>query len=338
MTAANTIRANGFVELATTHEAAQYVWQGKDFGQRLTRGAPVEQWETEAGMDFKIQRAKVRFATSFDQAASEWAEFPDQHVLLRSDTKAPMGIVSAGYKIVQPGDILRTIAHEARQAGFELETAGTLHGGRVFWAMASDGTECEIGTGDKILSRTLLSTSCDGTRATRGHKTTIAVVCSNTMRAAIAAGTEQFKLSHRSKYDKDRAAHALGLVHDSEGFAAFATQAKRLADKQVSALRAERIAFDLLAPANVAKAPSLEEIQKVTDSRAYKKILALFGGEGMGATMDGRKGTAWGFLNACTEYADHHARATSEENRMDSAWFGAGDKLKTKALELVAAL
>ena len=60
-------------------------------------------------------------------------------------------------------------------------------------------------------------------------------------------------------------------------------------------------------------------------------------GEGRGAGVDGVKGTAWGFLNAVTEYADHHARATSDDNRKASAWFGPGDALKAKAAELLGA-
>jgi hypothetical protein len=106
-----------------------------------------------------------------------------------------------------------------------------------------------------------------------------------------------------------------------------------MADKAVSLAKAETLVFDLLKPT-----AKVVEVEKVTDSLAFKKIIALFGGQGMGAKMDGRKGTLWGLLNAATEYADHHARATSTDNRVASAWFGAGDALKTKAQEQFAAL
>jgi hypothetical protein len=66
-------------------------------------------------------------------------------------------------------------------------------------------------------------------------------------------------------------------------------------------------------------------------------MLALFEGEGRGATLEGVKGTAWGLLNACTEYNDHHARATSIDNRLESAWFGPGEKMKGRVLELLTA-
>jgi hypothetical protein len=47
--------------------------------------------------------------------------------------------------------------------------------------------------------------------------------------------------------------------------------------------------------------------------------------------------TAWGWLNAVTEYADHHIRAHSDENRTASALWGQGDTLKNRAVELALA-
>ena len=335
MSANNTIRANGFVELAATHDAAHNVWQGKDFGQRLTRGAPVDQWQVESGLDWTVQKSLVRFATERGQGEAQYATDADHVVLMRSDTKAPLGIASAKYKPHQPRAILDTLKNEATKRGFELETAGSLHGGAVIWAMASDGTEAEIGKGDRILSRALIKSNTNGNGATEGYETTICVVCANTMRAATQSGTQKARITHRSKYDADKMARALGLVHDGS-FTGFVDMAKRLADREVNRFRAEDIVFDVLKPADISS--NVVDVEKVTDSLAFKRILALFRGEGMGSAMDGRKGTAWGLLNAFTEYADHHARSTSADNRIESAWFGAGDALKSKAGAHLAAL
>jgi hypothetical protein len=45
------------------------------------------------------------------------------------------------------------------------------------------------------------------------------------------------------------------------------------------------------------------------------------------------KGTAYGLLNAVTEFVDHERRARSTDHRLDSAWFGQGAALKQKALD-----
>lgn len=317
-----TTRANGFTEFASTDATS---WHG--LGQQLQRGASIEEWQRAAGMDWHIQRAAVRYPTGRDQDATQWATIEDSHVLMRSDTKASLGIVSASFKVVQPHQILETLASETRAAGFELETAGTLFGGRRFWALASDGEQAAIVPGDLVRAYTLLVTATDGTMKTTGKKTTVRVVCNNTLSCAMGSGKAALAISHRSVYNADDMRAALGLVHD-ESFTTFAMKAKRMADKQVTRDRAEVILFNLLADD---KAKAAKDVAKVSESLAFQKILGLFLGEGKGAQLDGVKGTAWGLLNAVTEYADHKARATSDDNRTASAWFGAGDALKDRA-------
>jgi hypothetical protein len=73
------------------------------------------------------------------------------------------------------------------------------------------------------------------------------------------------------------------------------------------------------------------------ESAAFSRIMALFNGEGKGSNFETAHETAWGWLNAVTEYADHHVRARTDENRKASALWGPGDALKQKALSLVTA-
>ena len=49
--------------------------------------------------------------------------------------------------------------------------------------------------------------------------------------------------------------------------------------------------------------------------------------------MHAAQGTAWGLLCSITEYVDHERRARSQDNRLDSAWFGQGAAIKQRALE-----
>ena len=69
-----------------------------------------------------------------------------------------------------------------------------------------------------------------------------------------------------------------------------------------------------------------------------KKILDLYNGHGRGADLASSKGTAFGLLNAVTEFVDHERRARSTDYRLDSAWFGAGANLKNGTLDQVIAL
>ena len=53
---------------------------------------------------------------------------------------------------------------------------------------------------------------------------------------------------------------------------------------------------------------------------------------GMGSDLASSRNSAWGLVNAVTEYVDHHRRARSQDYRLDSAWFGQGSQLKSRAL------
>ncbi len=71
----------------------------------------------------------------------------------------------------------------------------------------------------------------------------------------------------------------------------------------------------------------------LANERALKKVQTLFEGHGRGAELLAAKDTAWGLLSAVTEFVDHEKQARSQDNRLDSAWFGQGAALKQRALE-----
>lgn len=77
---------------------------------------------------------------------------------------------------------------------------------------------------------------------------------------------------------------------------------------------------------------------KMPNGRAIKQVQQLYQGEGRGSSFVSAKGTAWGLLNAVTEFVDHRRRAKNQENRLDSAWFGLGAQLKQQALSSVLQL
>jgi hypothetical protein len=67
-------------------------------------------------------------------------------------------------------------------------------------------------------------------------------------------------------------------------------------------------------------------------------ILSLFAGLGRGADLVSARGTAWGLVNAVTQYVDHESGAKSVDHRLDRAFFGTGEDLKNRAMEAALAL
>lgn len=325
MVAAVTVRQDGFAEMAYVGEKP---WHG--LGQELVAGADIETWKQAAGMDWRIQRGVVRYATS-READLGLMEMPDQHVLFRSDNRAPLGIVSPKYKVVQPGEVLEFFRDLTDANGYTLNTAGTLFDGRRFWALASIGEEaCVVGE-DKIGGFLLLSSSCDGTLATTARFTTIRVVCNNTLSMALQGKAKrEVVVRHTSKFDAEKIKQELGLARDN--FGEFMKAARQLSSVRMTNDRASEFIGSLLAETKTVLG---EDVRK---SKQYQKIMDLFKGSAMGGTLVSSEGSAWGLVNAVTEFVDHHARAKTDAHRLASAWFGRGDDLKTEALERALAL
>jgi len=229
---------------------------------------------------------------------------------------------------VQPAQMLKLFRGLARAGGLEISAAGTLFGGSRFWATARIGEASPVSTRDRIGAFLLFASSADGSSKTTGRRVATRVVCNNTLQMAYGEGSAEFSLSHRSKFDPSEVRGFMGL--NSAAWDSFRHQITRLANIAMPTDEAAERAIDILEPS--ARKAGFDAIDKVRDSAAYKRVLSLFNGAGIGADIDGAAGTAWGLLNAFTEYADHHARAHSDENRFASAQWGNGATLKNRAL------
>ena len=308
-----------------SYASTQREWHG--LGQLMPIGASVEEWQAQAGMDYRVQRSVIRYATERDLTdASAFRTVDDKHVLFRSDTGAALGVVSDSYQIVQPQDVLNFFREWASQGGLTIESAGVLFGGRRYFATAKLSDAASIDGGrDSVVPYALLSTSADGSLATECRWTTVRTVCNNTLTMA-RKGAAVYKVSHRSVFRADDAKALVEAAH--EEFGAFMQMARALANISVSSERAEHLTVQLLMKAS-------EEATRA--SAGFGRIMGLFRGAGRGSNFASAHDTAWGWLNAVTEYTDHHARTRSIENRQASALWGPGDALKAKALELVTA-
>lgn len=316
-----TIRKNAKAEMAYVGEKP---WHG--LGQELREGASIDEWKVAAGMDWRVCRSRVRYGDGPAQRI-----FDERHVLFRSDSKAPLAVVSDQYKIVHPGEVLEFFRDLTENAGFHLNTAGTLFGGRRFWALARIAEDASIIGRDKVGGFLLLSSSCDGSMETEARLTTVRVVCNNTLSMARGAQAN-VSLTHRSAFNPNAIKDKLGIVRGS--FKSFIETARALAEKPVASARAAEYFVDVLKPA----AEKPEERDAVRESAAWQKMMALFSGAGKGALLPGAAGTAWGAVNAVTEYIDHWRRAASADHRMFNAMFGYGDGVKNRALELAEKL
>ncbi len=303
----------------------QTPWHG--LGNQLSPRQPLEVWQREAGMNWTIQESPVRFMADSIGNLGTIHTFPEQKVLFRSDTKAPLSVVSNRYHTVQPREVLEFYRDLTEVSGYELETAGVLKGGRKFWALARTGQAQALKGNDQVNGYLLLATSCDGTLATTATPTTVRVVCNNTLSIALNGAPQAIKVPHNTRFDPQMVKRQLGVAVSE--WDEFMYRMRQLAERKVRPQEARKFMLNVLCDLQ----PGEGMPDKLPNERAIQRVESLYNGRGRGSELASASGTAWGLLNAVTEYVDHERRARSTEYRMDSAWFGQGAGLKQKALD-----
>ncbi|QIC79931.1 DUF932 domain-containing protein [Acinetobacter indicus] len=326
-------------------------WHG--LGNQLSPNQPLEVWAQQAGMDWRIESSNVSYMAQNERGQSIIMPFEEQRVLYRSDTHAPLSVVSQRYQEVQPNEILEFYRDLTEQSGFELETAGVLKGGKKFWALARTGQSTALKGKDVSNGYILLATACDGTLATTAQFTSIRVVCNNTLAIALRGQSSSagvVKVPHSTKFDAEKVKQQLGI--SVRAWDEHMYEMKQLTQRKVSQQEAKAY-FDAVfnnstmsisdPEENIIQfyrnvAQQSQEKKPEPNGRAMNKALEMFNGQGRGADLSSAKDTAYGLLCSITEFVDHERRAMSTDHRLDSAWFGAGAGLKQRGLEQALSL
>jgi phage/plasmid-like protein (TIGR03299 family) len=301
-------------------------WHG--LGQTVAPGASVEEWRKAGGLDWDAVRTEV----IFNGLGDEYAFWPDKHVLYRSDTGRPLSVVSKDYQTVQPGQILGFFKDLADQGGFQIETVGSLKEGRRIWALARVGENAPV-QDDQVAPYLMLATSFDGSMATTAAFTAVRIVCNNTLQRALtnSDGQHQVTIPHSAMFNPDSVRQELGIALTS--WDGFMIKANKLADRKVTDEEMDAYLLDIIeSPYGKTYTP-----EQVRNSKGYQRILGLFKGGQLGSGQDAINGTAWGLLQATTQFVDHE-QGRLPDNRLDKAWFGVGAKFKEKAMKKVMEL
>jgi len=286
-------------------------WHG--LGQALTPNAPLETWAKESGMDFQILGSPVLYRTNETTLQAQGSK----QVLFREDTGQALGVVGNKYKVVQPIEVLEFFRDLVAEQGFQLETAGVLFNGAKYWAMARTGQEFKIGKDDVLKDYLMLATACDGTLRTTARRTSIRVVCNNTLSLSNKDALSDVKVSHSSTFDANDVKTQLGLRQDD--WDDFKTKA------------------DILSKTHLTDVQALNFVKSLYGDKNHTQIsktLQLYSGQGLGAQFKTSQETAWGMLNAVTEVADWH-QGKNKDRRLESAWLYTGNNMKIKAFEML---
>lgn len=298
----------------------QNAWHG--LGVTLPENSPVRRNVGEA-----IEAADMNWNVGLEPVLDARGRVIEGHkAVVRDRDGRVLGVVKNRFRTLQNRDIFDWFQPFLDSGQCQFETCGSLKDGAVVWVLAALQGELSVTATDKIKKYLLLSSSHDGSLATRVGFCPIRVVCWNTLSAGIRDRESSLLRIRHTERQKIALAQVRDIINlANQTFEATVEQCRKLATCKVS--RADireyvRLVFELSDDEKIStrSANNLNEIVQLTEKGV--------GNEGA---------TAWDAYNGVTQYLTHHASRTAA-TRLESNWFGPNKARTDRALRLALQL
>lgn len=305
------------------------------FTMRLLTYNQVAELNSEAAAGSYVLVDEPKATDRPDRKYRVMIEAEGHQAITRSDTSEVLSVPTGAYSVINHADMGEIIEQVSEVDGaVKFETAGSCRGGRQVWALAYLDEPWQA-PGDSSPSYPYLAllNSHDGSAACQLTFTTVRVVCWNTWQAAAAEGERngtRYVFRHTgSVADKIAAAkEAIAQLRDETK----ATQAlfTQLASTPVDDSQVKTFTeLFLPSPRDVGEQCSDRVHGNVTSARAsFSKLYTE------SLTMEGIRGSAYGLLQASTEYLDH-VRVHRTSDTLMGRTLLKPDAVKARALTLV---
>jgi phage/plasmid-like protein (TIGR03299 family) len=310
-------------EIETMAFAGATPWHG--LGTALEE-ADLYDWQKtckKAGLDWEVELTPL---------VTEDTQTTVSHRAVRrkSDSEI-LGVVGHKFTVLQNQDAFKWFQPflDAKEAA--LHTAGSLRNGSRIWVLAKlNRAPLVVAPSDEVEKFVLLSHGHDGSLAVRVGFTPQRVVCANTL--AMAHNADASKLI-RVKHTKALLANLANIreVMDlaNQEFEATAEQYRLLARKSINQADLRRYVKRVLKVDN--------DTDLSTRTRNIIEDIIGLCESGRGNNMASVSGTYWTAYNGVTEWLAYQ-RGNSQENRLNSLWFGCNASVNHQALEAALAM
>jgi phage/plasmid-like protein (TIGR03299 family) len=317
---ANLLIQNGKASMFYINEIP---WHG--MGTKLDKPATAREAIQAANLDWKVVKIPLF-------AGSKHIPVPDKFATVRktssiiSKEDPVLGVVGKEYTPLQNREAFSFFDPIVGQDAAIYHTAGALGKGERIWILAKLPGHIRV-VGDDIAEKyLLLSNSHDGKSSVQIKFTPVRVVCQNTLTAALNDGNGSWRVvHHQDVHQKLKQAHEmLGLIN------------ARFNDLEASFQQMARVKMDRnkLREYLVQVYPEPKEENKIELVRRDREWSEYFFSEGRGNRMAGVAGSLWAAFNGVTEWLDHRKSRQNENQRLNSAWFGEGARIKNRAYEI----
>lgn len=263
-------------------------------GVVLAEPVPPYEMQSHADLEWQVEMHPIVTLVPYKDEVLE-VPIEDQFATVRMDLEQPLGVVGTKYEPIQ-NDVVFEFLDALFTEGddIQMETAGSLKGGRWVWAQAKVGDDYEI-AGDAHSQYLTVATSHDGSLSFSVFPTNVRVVCANTFSAAYATKTRSYKVKHTRNHEIMVAAAMEALQISYSETDQFRRDVERLMNQSYTDT-VFREMVDKLFPVDEDK----DSQRTITSRNAVKgQIISLWNSS---PTIGQYKGTAWGAVNAVNEW------------------------------------
>lgn len=329
------------------HNIGQMFYYGErpwhQLGAELVQPATISEALDHGGLDWEVALIPMK------TAEHPSCPITSRVAVVRTD-RGPghpgrvIGVVHPGFRPLQNWEGFLMFDSLLGRGQRVYHTGGYLGGGEVVWLLARLPKFIQVRGEDVLESYLLFTNSHDGSVAIDIRLTTVRVVCQNTLSLALRSPKKKqiFRRAHRGSYD---------LVQtEASGFFKFALDSSkeaqelftRLASKTCSDAEFQAFLTKLLRePVKPVTAATHAAVKKGYETRLEtirhmrSQILQVHRQGIPDRRIPPAKYNWWEALNSVTAWVDHVQQ--TESDRYAHNLLGAGDRLKSAALELVIA-
>lgn len=304
-------------EVETMAFANAVPWHG--LGNRIDPACTVDEMLVASGLDWSVKKVPL-LAQAEDGTL---IKLPQRRALIRTTDNKVLTVVGDTWTPFQNRDALEFFREYTEAGGAKLETAGSLRGGKVIWALASIQQGFTVNRTDHVKGYILLTSPHEVGRAITVRTTTVRVVCANTMAMAMRSSAD-YSQNHLSSFNTAAAKDAIGLAKEQVQQAHL--DAKLLSKMQMSEFDNVRFLAQFFQPALEGEKEDAHVELLLNSPNERNKVMdqVMWSLDNAPGAI---KGNAWGTLNAVTHWVDHVA-GTKPETRLWESWMGHRAQLK----------
>jgi phage/plasmid-like protein (TIGR03299 family) len=254
--------------------------------------------------------------TYFTRNDGSKAEMPRCFATVRSDNETMLGRVGADYVPMSNAKSLSHVDSLIHSGAATLDSVFELKNGRQVGASLRLNDKISIAGEDPIEMYIVVTTSHDGTRADKTAIVPIRMWCTNQMALIGRSARQSWSVRHLSTME----ANLKFVEEELKLVANYSTWFQKTCDDLVAqALNEVELSAMLLDALSEFRAEEKAKAmtEEIVDLFKYSQLIG-----------DEYRNTAWGGLNAVTEYFDHHKTYRTPQARYNSITSGFGARMR----------